>query len=284
MSDFLQLTGSLNWLGHGALLQPYFVTSSLQQSVGLLTVAHMATANKLLQEIKSLHPEATMLPPEYLKNPSYLLSFESSQRNSSYGQTGYISGLYLLDGSNIYHALYWHSSKQSCASFSSIGADILAAATWTDLSSLMAKYNQIFYGSSDNLPFTLTVKSKCLYTTTKTFHESHDIRLRPTVSRVRVYFENSKIAIMQCIFGYLNNSNALTKRNLSTYLMLNEVLKMSFCWKILCLTSISSAFSHSFSIFERYSPSFIPTSVGLFKPLPFFALMEDFYVNHISPS
>lgn len=223
ITSFLELTGSLNWLGHGVLPQASFAASHLQQLVGRLTVAHLVTANKVLAELKSLSPSATMLLPLNLDNPSYLAFSDASQGSQSYGQTGYISGLYLPGGS-VFHALDWHSSKQRRVAFSSIGAEILAAATSTDRGSLMAERHQTVYGSPIQLPFVLSVDSNGLYSTITTLHEGHDYRLRPTVARMRDSFESHEISVMQWIPGTKNISDALTKRNLASYLLLNKVM------------------------------------------------------------
>lgn len=225
ITSYLQLTGSLNWLGHGALPQAGFAASHLQQAVGRLTVSHIVTANKVLQELKALSPSATLLRPSSLTDPSYLALSDASQGSSSYGQTGYISGLYLpAGGSHVFHVLDWHSSKQSRVAFSSIGAEILAAATSTDRGALMAERHQVLYGSSQPLPFILTVDSNGLYSTITTLHEGHDYRLRPTVSRIRDSYENGEISVMQWIPGKFNLADALTKRNLSTYKQLNDAM------------------------------------------------------------
>ena len=54
--DYLSLTGSLNWLGHGVISQAALVASHLQQSIRHLTVAHLCTANKCLPELRKLNP------------------------------------------------------------------------------------------------------------------------------------------------------------------------------------------------------------------------------------
>lgn len=182
----------------------------------------------MLAELKQLRAESLLLAPDTLEDPSYLAYSDASQGSSSYGQTGYISGLYLSGGRNIFHVLDWHSSKQSRVVFSSIGAEILAAATSTDRGSLMAERHKVLYGSPKTLPFVLTVDYNGLYCTIKTLHEGNDYRLRPTVSRICDSFENGEIETMQWISGKLNIADALTKHNLATYKKLNEVMTNGF--------------------------------------------------------
>ena len=100
--DFLALTGSLNYLGHGVLPQAAFAASHLQRSVCNLTVAHLVTANNLLDEIKTLVPRITFRRPSSIENPTYLAFSDASQGKTSYGQTGYLSGLYLPSGGREY--------------------------------------------------------------------------------------------------------------------------------------------------------------------------------------
>ena len=94
----------------------------------------------------------------------------------------------------MYHVLDWHSCKQSWVAFSSIGAEILAAATSTDRGSLMAESLKRVYGSDVPLPVILTVELHGLYSTVTTLHEGTEYRLRPTVARIRDSFENGEIA------------------------------------------------------------------------------------------
>ena len=57
-----------------------------------------------------------------------------------------------------------------------------------------------------------------------TLHEGTDYRLRPTVPRIRGSFENREIATMQWNAGKLNLADALTKRSLEMFRMLNKVM------------------------------------------------------------
>ena len=113
VSNFLGLTGSLNYLGHGILPQASFPASHLQQMVGRLTVSCMVTANKTLARIKSLDPSLVYRFPRLLLDfPSYLAFSDASQSRGAYGQTDYISGVYLsAGGERIYHVIDWLSCK-----------------------------------------------------------------------------------------------------------------------------------------------------------------------------
>jgi len=60
---FLQLTGKLNFLGHGSLPQASFVASNFQQLVGDLRVKHLTDLNAAHKQISKL--SATI----FLKSP-----------------------------------------------------------------------------------------------------------------------------------------------------------------------------------------------------------------------
>lgn len=110
--------------------------------------------------------------------------------------------------------LDWLSCKQQRVSFSSIGAEILAAASSADRGALISECLQVLNGASLPLPLVLTIDSHGLYSTVTTLHEGADYRLRPFVSRMRDSFESGEIAVMQWIPGKLNLADALTKRNI----------------------------------------------------------------------
>lgn len=226
LTAFLGLTGSLNYLGHGALPQASFAASHLQQLVGRLTVRDLVTANKVLAELQQLSPTLTYLSPEELADPCYLAFSDASQGKTPYGQTGYVSGIHLpAGGASVFHVLDWLSKKQSRVSFSSIGAEILAAATSADRGSLIAEQLQVVHDSQEKLPFILTVDSHGLFSTITTLHEGSDYRLRPTVARMRDSYETGEISMLQWIPGVQNLADALTKRNVVMYRMLNDVMK-----------------------------------------------------------
>ena len=135
-----------------------------------------------------------------------------------------MSGIHLpAKGGGIFYLIDWLSGKQGRVSFSSIGAEILAAATSADRGSMMAETIQDLLQFDDGLPFALTVDSNGLYSTITTLHEGSDYRLRPTVSRIRDSFENREINVIQWIPGKDNLVDALTKRNKVIFETLNKV-------------------------------------------------------------
>lgn len=52
LTEFLNLTGKLNRLGHGFLTRAAFAASHLQKSVGRLSVSPLVVATKVLAELK----------------------------------------------------------------------------------------------------------------------------------------------------------------------------------------------------------------------------------------
>ena len=223
------LAGKLNYLGHGILPQASLVASKMQQFVADLRVSHLCQANTALSQLRRLRPSLLYkssrsrpgLPPH-----SFLLTFsDASTGNSSYGQTGFLSGLLLLAGGTAhFHCVDWHSSKQSRVSFSSIGAEILAAAESTDRSILLSDCITRTLELNDALPLALTVDSFGLYSTITTLHEGRDYRLRPTVQRLRDSFESREIGALQWVPGNLNLADALTKINVDAFKRLEQCL------------------------------------------------------------
>lgn len=74
----------------------------------------------------------------------------------------------------MFHTLYWESTNKSRVAFSSIVAEIIAAATSTDRRYLMAERHKVLYGSRTTFTIVLTVDSNGLYSTITTLHEGHD--------------------------------------------------------------------------------------------------------------
>ena len=225
-TQYLGLAGQLNWLGHGALPQASFVASRIQQYTGDLRVKHISEANQMRFALKKLKPTLTYKSPRYteetLKNSSILTFSDASQGSTTYGQTGYVSGI-LFPG-NIYHIVDWHSSKQNRVSFSSMGAEIIAAADSADRSILLSYALRRILDLDEPLPLILTIDSHGLYSTITTLHEGKDYRLRPTVCRVRDSFESGELSVVQWIAGTNNIADALTKCNPVLFQKLGLVL------------------------------------------------------------
>ena len=245
---FLSLAGQLNWLGHGTLPQAAFAASLLQQWAQKLKVKHLTEANKMLHELRKLQPNLYFRAPseaDLKSNANALLAFaDASSGERSYGQTGYLAGIF-FGTSQIYHLIDWHSSKQGRVSYSSVGAEIIAAAESSDRATLLAYALDDLFQSSNPLPLVLTTDSNGIYSTITTLHEGKDYRLRPTVKRIRDSFESGEISVMQCIPGKHNLSDALTKRNYAMFRILNNVAEQGYLPRFILDSTERKLFDHN---------------------------------------
>ena len=193
------LAVNINYLGHVFLPQARFVASSLQQQAGNLKVKVLLAANESLHLIRSLTPSLMFRKSSFLDlSVSYLPLSDAIQGKTSYGQTGYVSGINIIDGDiPIFHLIDWHSSKHSRVSFSSAGAGNIAPAESSDRASLTVACIKEIQFASVLFPLVLTVDSHGLYSTIITLHEEQDYCLRPTVSRLLDSFESKGINVMQ---------------------------------------------------------------------------------------
>lgn len=102
LTVYLSLAGTLGQmeLGHGVLPQAAFAASYLQQSVGSLKVRHLVTANNVLREMKALSSGLRFPSTPSIQSslPIHLCFSDASHGVSAYGQTGYLSGVFLPGG------------------------------------------------------------------------------------------------------------------------------------------------------------------------------------------
>jgi hypothetical protein len=111
------------------------VDSYLQQQLGDLRVHHLAHANSLLNDILQLQPKLYFPSAPAQSHDPHLVAWSDAAHGMTYGQSGNLAGLQLTGSttdSSILHILDWYSSKQRRVSFSSIGSEILAAASADD--------------------------------------------------------------------------------------------------------------------------------------------------------
>lgn len=86
----------LNYIGHGVLPPACFTASELLQRSSSLKISDIAFSNKCLLAIKKLNPTIIYhIHPSPPTNTSFLSFADSSLGRSVYGQTGYISGVYV---------------------------------------------------------------------------------------------------------------------------------------------------------------------------------------------
>ncbi len=108
-------------------------------------------------------------------------------------------------------------------SFSSIGIEVLGAATSADRSGLMVEGFQALHGAESRLPLFRTVESLGLHAAITTVQKVKDYRLRPTVGRLYHPLKTSEIALLQKIAGAKNIADVLNKRNPSMYQWPNAI-------------------------------------------------------------
>ena len=186
---------------------------------------HLKEANAVLHEVRQIEPKIYYNSPSHFEHSRYIGFSDAAQGKSSYAQTGYISGIaFKLESEHIFHAIDWQSSRQSRVSFSSIGAEILAAALSADRSYLFAQSLSSLTKPDFKLPLTIVLDSLGLHATITTLHEGKDYRLRPTVARIRDSYESKEINEIIWIPGTKNIADALTKRNIVIQKTLGSIL------------------------------------------------------------
>ena len=116
---------------------------------------------------------------------------------------------------------------ESSHSFSSLGAEILAAADSADRSYLIIARVQFVCSAKSPLPLKVSVDLMGLGATTSTVHEGRDYPPRPVVLRLRDCYERGEIHSLMWIPGKCNIADALSNSNLENYRKLNEVLSWS---------------------------------------------------------
>lgn len=130
--SYRRLAGEMIWIGCGVLPQGLVIGSMMQQRVPFLKVKDLIEANRMWKELKDLDPIIAFKNPGSEVETRSVLTYSDAAFNisakQSYGQTGVITGLWMLrkDGTEIYHAIDWLSTKQKRISHSSYGAEIIA--------------------------------------------------------------------------------------------------------------------------------------------------------------
>jgi len=228
LREYQHLAGVLNFLGKGALPHASFVTSYMLQKIAPLKVSGINTANAMLKEISKLSPVISFLAPKQKESiEPFLCTFSDAAYNISskncYGQTGIFTGIAIPDGASVlFHPLDWNSSKQRRVTYSSFGSEILACAEADDRTFGLRSATRLLL-DRPTLPSQINVDSRGLFDTLTTLHEGRDYRLRQTVQRIRDSFEGKEFDVLRWIKGSTNVADALTKRNVVLYRLLNDI-------------------------------------------------------------
>lgn len=227
-SEYRSLAGVLLYLGQAVLPQASFVASRMQQKLGLLKIGHVIEANKMLTELKKLKAELMFIWPQNIGSVSISSLSDASHgcADETYGQTGTFCGLKIqssLHDLPLFHPIAWTSHKQRRVSYSSFGAEIIAAACADDRGyDLKMSFRSLF--PLTPLRHQLLVDSKALFETLTTIHQTDVYRLRKTVARIRASFESGELESVRWIPGTANYADALTKRNLPLSAKFNNML------------------------------------------------------------
>ena len=224
--SYRALAGTLLYLGNDVMSQASLFVSIMQQRIGNLKVQHLIDANEMLRDLLKLKPWITFRRPINTENVTYCPFSDASHPNDrDYGQTGIFAGLWITSkthGKTIFHPVDWTSHKQHRVSYSSYGAEILAAATTDDRGYYFKDaINRLFPHVRKKRE--LFVDSKCLFDTIATLHENTEYRLRPTVQRIRNSFESNELERMRWIPGTINIADALTKKSAALIKTLNDI-------------------------------------------------------------
>lgn len=145
-------------------------------------------------------------------------------RARSYGQSGIILGLRITTSTDehIYHPIDWTSHKQDRVVHSSYGAEIIACASADDRTYLLrSSFRSMFPSAGTNNE--LLTDSRGIFDTITTLHEGKEYRLRQTVERIRNSFESQELDTLRWIPGKCNIADALTKRSVNLYKLLNRM-------------------------------------------------------------
>lgn len=229
VSEYRSLAGSLLYLGQAVCPYACYVASRMMQQINQLTLRHIHEANEMLAEIKQRGTSIHYPVPQGVRSVR-LASFSDASHgpiDEVYGQTGFVSGI-LIEQEDVhealYHAVAWSSHKQSRVSYSSYGAEILAAADADDRGfAIKCALAEMF--PSRPVPHELLIDSKSLFETITTLQNSGDYRLRKTVARMRDSFESQELNVLRWIPGTENYADALTKRSLRINDRLSEMLR-----------------------------------------------------------
>ena len=235
LSEYRSLAGSLLYLGQAVLPHACYVASKMQQRINRLKVHHLRDANDMLADLKRAGATIRYIAPGDIKSVR-LASFSDASHgsiNETYGQTGFLSGLLVQqdgDAPPLFSVVAWSSHKQHRISYSSYGAEILAAAD-SDDRGFMIKCAVLEIFQLREFQHELLVDSKSLFETITTLHNSGDYRLRKTVSRMRDSFESEELNVLRWVPDTVNYADAMTKRNLRLNYGLTRMLQ-SGIWNL----------------------------------------------------
>lgn len=204
------------------LPQESYIANHLQQLASKVRIDNLSTGNRCTAELKNLNPVIKYNYPSKTKREASLIAFsDESKIKLTYGQTGYIGGVYFEDDTNKFHILDWYSSEQTGVSFSSIGAEMIATCTSADRAYHMRLGISSLFCFSNLLSLVLTVDSHGLHATITSLHEGLSPSSYCITYSWLVWKQGNNMHAIGS--GHVNVADALTKRNISIFQTLNKV-------------------------------------------------------------
>jgi hypothetical protein len=171
--------------------QASFAASHLQQRLAYLGVSDLYEANVIMRNLRSLKAEIRFQNPSSIARVS-VFAYSDAAHSRTYVQGGYLAGLCIhqLDGTMLYFITDWHSASLKRVAFSSIDAEILAAANAADRGLTFTVIARQFDSAPKNVLFVMTLDCRGTLDTMATLHEGIDFRLRPTICLLRDAFSS----------------------------------------------------------------------------------------------
>lgn len=153
---------------------------------------------------------------------------DAASGTSSYGQNGSLTGIMFKSNETMpLHHIDCPSSKQNRVSFSSVGAEILAAANTADRTSHLSETLAFIlsYKGEIRPDLSLFGHSNGIFTTILTLHEVENYLVRPMFAHLRDSLDANEIITLAWIPVSSNLSDTLSKINPHAF----RALKASLC-------------------------------------------------------
>lgn len=124
------------YFGQALLPLALFVAFKMQQRLGLLKVAYLLEASRILRKLKGLDALIGFPKPKHPKMVTISTMIDASHNgvNETYGLSGILCRFKIYTNAQIiYHPIVWTSQRRKKVIYFSFGAKILAAAAGDDL-------------------------------------------------------------------------------------------------------------------------------------------------------
>lgn len=179
-------------------------------------MADLVEASSIICEMKRTKPMILFPKPRHTTIITICTIYDAFHNGmtETYGHSGVLCGLKVRTESlTLYHPVMWSSHIQKKVSYSSFGAEILAAADGDD----RGYHVKMTLGSlfpEAPVRHHMMLGSKSLFETITTLHYTGDYRLRKVVSRMRDPFDSKELNAVTWISVSENLADALSKKKL----------------------------------------------------------------------